>query len=138
MHKLVIENTSTTPEIILSPDDNIFSITGTSSPEDVRAMYYPVIKWIRIFVDSIIEGSSKVYGEDSPVKLSIDLQYFNSSSAKFLLDIITELKKIIEVNVPFVVQWFHDEEDSDLKEAGADISLLVGMEFSFVPKPRKK
>jgi hypothetical protein len=138
MQKLFIEKTRTTPEIILSPDDNIFSISGMSSPEDVRAMYYPVIEWIQIFVDDIIEGGVKIYGKDSPVKLHIDLQYFNSSSAKFLFDILTEFKRLSVANVPLVVEWFHDEEDTDLKEAGADISQLVGKEFTFVAKPKKK
>jgi len=136
MQKLFIEKTRTTPEIIFSPDENIFSISGMSSPEDVRAMYYPVIEWIQIFVDDVIEGGVKGYGKDSPVKLHIDLQYFNSSSAKFLFDIITELKRVSKANVPLVVEWLHDEEDTDLKEAGADISLLAGMEFIFVPKPK--
>ena len=138
MQKLFIEKTRTTPEIILSPDENIFSISGMSSPEDVRAMYYPVIEWIQIFVDDIIEGSVKVYGKEFPVKLNIDLQYFNSSSAKFLFDIITELKRLSAANVPLIVEWLHDEEDTDLKEAGADISLLVGMEFTFVAKPKEQ
>lgn len=138
MQKLFIEKTRTTPEIILSPDENIFSISGISSPEDVRAMYYPVIEWIQIFVDEIIEGTLKVYGKGFPVKLHIDLQYFNSSSAKFLFDILTELKRLAHANVPIVVEWFHDEEDNDLKEAGVDISQLVGMEFIFVAKPKKQ
>ena len=136
MQKLFIEKTRTTPEIILSPDENIFSISGMSSPEDVRAMYYPVIEWIQIFVDDIIEGAVKVYGKDFPVKLHIDLQYFNSSSAKFLFDILTELKRLTNVNVPLVVEWLHDAEDIDMKEAGSDIAQLVGMEFMYVPKPK--
>jgi histidinol phosphatase-like PHP family hydrolase len=37
--------------------------------------------------------------------------------------------------LPVKVEWYYDEEDSDMKEAGADISLLVGMEFTYIPKP---
>jgi len=136
MQRLFIEKTRMTPEIILSPDENIFRISGMSSPEDVRAMYYPVIEWIQIFVDDIIEGVVKVYSKDSPVKLHIDLQYFNSSSAKFLFDILTELKKLSAVNVPLVVEWFHDVEDIDMKEAGSDIAQLVGIDFQYIPKPK--
>lgn len=136
MQKFYIEKTRTTPEIKFSPDENIFSISGISSPEDVRAIYYPVIEWTKIFVDDIIEGAVKVYSSENPVRLHIDLSYFNSSSAKFLFDIITELKRLSAANVPLVVEWFHDEEDTDLKEAGADISQLVGMEFIYVPKPK--
>jgi len=94
MQKLYIEPTSLTPEIKFSPDENIFVISGISSPEDVRALYYPVIDWIRTFVDDIMGGTVKVYHKDSPLKMHVDLSYFNSSSAKFLFDIFSELKRL--------------------------------------------
>ena len=136
MQKLFIEKTRSTPEIILSPDENIFSISGMSSPEDVRAMYYPVIEWINIFVDDIIEGAVKAYSRDNPVRLHIDLSYFNSSSAKFLFDILTELKRLALANVPVVIVWLYENEDIEMKEAGVDLAELVGMEFMYVPKPK--
>jgi hypothetical protein len=134
MQKFYIEKTKITPEIKFFPDENIFSIKGVSSPEDVRALYYPVIEWIKIFIDDIIEGTVKVYSKENPVKLNIDLSYFNSSSAKFLFDILSELKRLSLLEIPVVVEWLHDPEDLDLKDAGEDIALLVGMEFVFVPK----
>jgi hypothetical protein len=127
-----------TPEINFSPDENIFLISGVSSPEDVRALYYPVIEWIKIFVDDVIEGVVKVFNKESPVKLRIDLSYFNSSSAKFIYDILSELKRLNLSKIPVVVEWLHDPEDSDMKDAGADIALLVGMEFTFIAKPKKE
>jgi hypothetical protein len=63
-----------------------------------------------------------------------DLVYFNSSSAKFLYDIFIELKRLIPLGIPVIVEWFYDEEDIDLKEGGMDIALLAEMEFLFIPK----
>ncbi len=136
MQKLYIEPTDATPEINFSPDENIFIIHGISSPEDVRALYYPVIEWIRTFVDDIIEGTVKVFHKSSPVRMHIDLTYFNSSSAKFLFDIFSELKRLKSSEVPVVVEWLHEDEDVDMKEAGSDIADLVEMEFTYVIKPR--
>jgi hypothetical protein len=136
MQKLYIKPTDLTPEINFSPDENIFVIRGVSSPEDVRALYYPVIEWIKIFVDDIIEGTVKVFHKDSPVRMHIDLSYFNSSSAKFLFDIFTELKRLKSSEVPVVVEWLHEDEDLDMREAGSDIAELVEMEFTFVIKPK--
>ncbi|MCU0462265.1 MAG: DUF1987 domain-containing protein [Bacteroidales bacterium] len=138
MQKLHIEKTRTTPEIKFSPEEKIFFIRGVSSPEDVRAMYYPVIEWTRIFVDDIVEGALKEFGKGSPVILDIDLSYFNSSSAKFLFDILTELKRLFASEVPVVVEWMYDIEDTDMKDAGADIAQLVEMEFVYIPKPKKE
>lgn len=61
MQKLYISPTTTSPEIHFSPDENIFLIRGTSSPEDVRAMYYPVIEWVKLFVDNIIDGEHNIF-----------------------------------------------------------------------------
>jgi hypothetical protein len=60
--------------------------------------------------------------------------YFNSSSAKFFYDIFLELKRLVPLGIPFIVEWFYDEEDIDLREAGSDIALLVGLEFLYIPK----
>jgi len=136
MQRLFIKETDTTPEINFSPDENIFILRGKSSPEDVRAMYYPVIKWVKIFVDDILEGEYKKYSSENPLKMQADLEYFNSSSAKFFYDIFSELKRLSTNNIPVIVEWFYDEEDIDQKEAGSDIALLVEMEFVFVPKKR--
>ena len=137
MQKLYIESTPTTPEVRFSPAENIFSIKGTSSPEDVRAMYYPVIEWIKIFVDDVLEGELTLFSSDNPVRFQCDLEYFNSSSAKFLFDIFSELKRLQSKEIGVDVEWYYDAEDGDQKEAGADIAILVEMEFIFIAKTRQ-
>ena len=134
MQKLYIGPTQSTPEINFSPAENIFIIRGTSSPEDVRALYYPVIEWLRIFVDDVLEGELPQYSLENPVRLQTDLEYFNSSSAKFLFDIFTELKRLLTKNVRLNIEWYYDREDLDQKEAGTDISLLVELDFTFIQK----
>lgn len=136
MQKLYISPTLTSPEINFSPDEDIFLIRGTSSPEDVRALYYPVLDWLRLFVDNIIKGEDNKYSSAVPLKFQADLDYFNSSSAKFLFDIFLELKRITTIGIPVIVEWFHEEEDIDLKEAGNDIALLADMEFTYISKNR--
>lgn len=134
MHKLYISPTSSSPEINFSPEENIFLIRGTSSPEDVRALYYPVIEWVNSFINNILEGKNKRYTPENPLKFQADLAYFNSSSAKFFYDIFYELKRLIPAGIPVVVEWHYDEEDIDLKEAGKDIASLAGMEFTYILK----
>jgi hypothetical protein len=136
MKRLYIEKTAITPEINFSPEKNIFILKGNSSPEDVRALYYPVIEWIKIFVDDAIDGEFKNITPDNPLKMQADLDYFNSSSAKFFYDIFTELKRLAANNIAVIVEWYYDQEDMDQKEAGSDIALLVEMDFVFISKVR--
>ncbi len=134
MQELYIPPTNITPAVRFSPQEKIFLIRGVSSPEDVRAMYYPVIEWFKSYINELLEDKNANYTSDSPLRLEIDLQYFNSSSAKFLYDIFLELNRLTPAGIPFIVEWYYEEEDIDLKEAGSDIALLLGMEFSYVSK----
>ena len=134
MEKLYIRPTGTTPEVNFSPGDKTFFIRGISSPEDVRAMYYPVIEWIKEYINEIVVAKESNYNPESPLKFTTELAYFNSSSAKFLYDIFMEIKRLIPYGIPFVVEWVYEEEDIDLKEAGADIALLTEMDFSYISK----
>lgn len=136
MRKLHIQPTRNTPEIILDPDNNTFLMRGHSSPEDVRGLYYPVIEWLKIFVDDIIEGEYTRYNYENPVKLQIDLTYFNSSSAKFIFDILSELKRLNSGNKAFLTEWFYDEDDPDMKEAGEDFQGIAETKFIFISKPK--
>jgi hypothetical protein len=138
MQKLHIKPTDITPEIHFSPKENIFIIRGVSSPEDGRALYFPVIEWIREYINELMEIEHNRYTSDFPLRFRTDLLYLNSSSAKFLYDIYLELKRLIPFGIPFVVEWLYDEEDIDLKEAGSDIALLAGLEFSYIEKQRDR
>lgn len=132
MQKLYFSPTRYTPEIILSPEDNIYVIRGTSSPEDVRALYYPVIEWFKNFSAEVMGKSS--FNLQNPMRFTFDLRYFNSSSAKFIYDILTELKSLRASGLPVIIEWYYEEEDLDLKEAGHDISSIAEIEFTFIEK----
>ena len=136
MQELYLPPTATSPEILFSPEEKVFSIRGISSPEDVRGIYYPVIEWLKNYVNSLLESKSTVYSSNVPLKLQVDLEYFNSSSAKFLYDILLELKRLIASGIHVAVEWIYDEEDTDLQETGSDIATLVEMDFTYVPKTR--
>lgn len=134
MEKLYIPSTSTTPEVNFSPRDNIFFIRGISSPEDVRAMYYPVIEWIKEYINELLGAKESTYTQEAPLRFITELAYFNSSSAKFLYDIFMEIKRLASVGIPYIVEWVYEEEDIDLKEAGNDIALLADMDFLYISK----
>jgi hypothetical protein len=134
MQKFHLQQTPIIPEIYLSPEENIFIIRGTSAPEDVRSIYYPVIEWMREFTDELINENSKKYTTEDPLRFRIDLAYFNSSSAKFLYDILLELKKLSTSEIPAIVEWCYEAEDVDMIEAGEDIAELAEMNFTYIPK----
>ena len=136
MKTLSLKATHNTPRIYFSPSESRFEIMGKSAPEDVRGLYYPVIAWVNEFIKET--KSNNPFTRENPLILSLDLDYFNSSSAKFLYDIITGLKELKAGGVPLIVEWHYEHDDSDLREAGEDMAVLSQIEFKFCPEEREK
>ena len=134
MNKLHIEQTELTPEIVLDPGEKKFHIKGNSRPEDVRELYYPVIEWLAESRHLLQNDGHSVYTEEDPLIVQFYLTYFNSSTAKFLYDIIHEIRNIKEDGVPVEVTWQYDEVDSDMLEAGEDLSYLAEFDFIYLKK----
>jgi len=134
MENLFIPSTPTTPEIRFSLEENIFSVSGKSMPEDVRELYSPAIDWIKQLADNLIDGKTKKFSAENPFRFQFDLKYFNSSSAKFLYDILIEVKRLHLSSIPVIVEWHYEVDDQDLLEAGNDLSILVKMEFTYMPE----
>jgi len=106
-----------------------------SAPEDVRALYYPVIEWMNKFHEEVLSGNYKTFTDTNALVFKIDLNYFNSASAKFLFDILLALKKVADAGISTIIEWYYEEDDIDMKEAGEDISELVEMELKYIIKP---
>ncbi len=134
MKSFIHKATDLTPEIILAPEENKFIISGKSAPEDVRGLYYPVLEWMEEFVAGVRKNNQ--YSEKNQLRLRLDLEYFNSSSAKFLFDIFVHLRDLNSDGIPVDIEWYYDEEDTDLREAGEDLSLLCELPFKYFPKTR--
>ncbi len=133
MERLEINKTEFSPEIILDHDKKTFSIKGNSRPEDVRELYFPVIEWMhnyRLF----LKKAGSYYSDSDPLIFEFDLEYFNSSTAKFLYDIVEALKQIKEDGVSIEIAWLWDKEDTDMKEAGEDLSYLSEIDFAYITR----
>ena len=133
MNKLHIEQTELTPEIVLDPGNKEFHIKGNSRPEDVRELYYPVIEWLAEYRHFLQNDGNSVYTEDDPLIVQFYLAYFNSSTAKFLYDIIHEIRNIKEDGVPVEVTWHYDEDDFDMYEAGKTYEASINIPTTLVP-----
>jgi hypothetical protein len=135
MEKLYIAPTEFSPEIILAPYDNIFRINGCSRPENVREIYDPVVQWLSDYKNKLMNDNSE-YNDYHPFTLQLDLEYFNSSTAKFLFDIVMIMKSIKEEGIPVAINWFYDSDDYDCREAGEDLAILAEIDFTYIEKPQ--
>ena len=126
MDKIILEPTKKTPRVIIDPDKYFIEMSGNSLPENVRDFYYPLIEKVKTVTDT--------WEKVSPDKIifSIKLNYFNSASAKFLYDMISSVVKLKNSNIPVNVDWYFEEGDYDMKEAGEELSEMMEYPFNYI------
>jgi len=131
MQKIIIKKTDRTPEVIIDAEGGVFSIEYDSRPEDVRKFYYPIIEKLKSILKNFQESSNLSYFNDNPFEFTFKMGYFNSSSAKFLLDILNIVKSFNDTGIKVVVNWYYYEDEDDMKEAGEDFSDFCGVDFNY-------
>jgi hypothetical protein len=130
MRKLIIEQTASSPRVILDPDRNIFEIAGESRPPDVTGFYNEILQWIEEY--SIYLG--KAQPVKSPVIFNLDFEYFNSSSAKYILDFCKQIGTVRSKGKDVAVKWHYEKNDMDMLEVGREMSRMAKIPFEYVQK----
>jgi hypothetical protein len=133
MRKLIIEQTSNSPKVILDPDENHFEISGESRPPDVIAFYSEILNWF----DDYSSYLGRLKDDIKPVVFNFDFEYYNSSSAKFLLDFCKKVSALQLKGQDITVKWRYEENDIDMLEAGREMSKISKMPFEYVQKDIK-
>jgi len=128
MEKLIIGPTVFTPRVILDHEEHFLEIAGESRPQDVREFYGPVIKWINDFSENLVRTGDK----KKSVILNFNFDYFNSSSAKCILDICKILARLRAQGIDASVKWYYVKDDADMLEAGREMSQIVSLPFEFI------
>ncbi len=110
-----------TPEIDFNKNGNL-KIKGRSIHEDPDEFYTYVAEWVENYCKS---------PADSTI-LDVELEYFNSGSAKFILIILQLLTSQIESDKSLVINWYYEHGDDDILERGQYYSSLLNTDFIFI------
>ena len=103
MQDLFIERTDTLPSIELKTDGKI-KLEGRALPENAHQFFEPLIAW------------AKEYSNED-IQIDINLEYFNTSVSKQLLDFL----KVFEdnpANKRITIVWHYEEGDDEMLESG--------------------
>lgn len=126
-----IEGTKATPSIHIDVNSREFEIAGCSRPENVREFYMPVINWFENAVNNTGEIKSKVDDEEV-LNFDFKLSYFNSASAKFILDILLYINQIHSEGINIKINWYYEEGDEDMRDVGEELAEMVDFEFKYI------
>ncbi len=119
MEDLILEGTAKTPTIDFKSSGELL-IKGRSIPENSIEFYKPLIDWISNYSDNPKENTI----------VNIQLEYFNTSSSKCILDVFKKLESIDDSSVS--IKWYYEEDDEDMLEAGEDYEAIIDLTFEMI------
>jgi hypothetical protein len=122
MTALQLEGTPKTPSVNFDPSTGLLELKGRSIPENSIDFYRPLIDWI------------DKYGRNPQQKtaLHVQLEYFNTSSSKCILDVFKKLESIRAEGNEVTVLWHYEADDGDMLEAGEDYSGIINVPFKMI------
>ncbi len=133
MNTLFLEPTEYSPRVKFAPDEHCLEITGISRPEDVIGFYEPLLQRINQYLE-LLDAMDIEERKDIIVTLIFNLEYINSASSKYLLQVISLFKQLREKNVEVEVYWYYEDPDDQILEDGEDLSEVLKVPFRFIAR----
>jgi SiaC family regulatory phosphoprotein len=112
--KLAIAPTTRSPQIEFDFETGRFLLRGESYPEDAARFFGPLLQAVQDFIAS---------GPEGEVVFDLSLAYFNSSTAKALMNLFEMLERAAGRGTRVVVNWHFAADDDAMREFGEDFSL---------------
>lgn len=119
MDDLKLEGSAKTPVVEFNSKGELL-LKGRSIPENSIEFYKPIVEWIDAYGQSV----------NSTTVLSVQLEYFNTSSSKCILDVFKKLESLAGTEVS--VKWYYEEDDEDMLEAGEDYEAIIDLPFEMI------
>jgi SiaC family regulatory phosphoprotein len=122
MELINIQSTPLTPSIKIDSKQGKLEIKGISIPENANDFFKPLIESLDRYSSS--PGSS--------IQADIQLVYFNTKSAWYILRILRCLEEKHRQGYQVVVNWYYEKEDQDMFETGEDFQAVVNLTFNMI------
>lgn len=122
MEHLKIEGSKQSPYVDFNADTGKLELSGRSIPENSFEFYNPLLEWLMEYAQN-----------PKPLTiLKVYLEYFNTSSSKYILEVLKKLKEVLKADGAEVkVEWCYDEDDEEMMETGEDYEDVTGLEFDY-------
>ncbi len=129
MKPLKIDAAIDSPEVNFDSTTNIFSISGISHPENAKDFYIDIINWLEEYYEEIKDKN------DTKIILDFNFKYINSSSYKYLREIMKRIANFRNNGINVEVIWNYHEEDEDLLNEGMVLFELpeINLPYRCIP-----
>lgn len=123
MEPLKIHERNLLPLVYFDKAQSVFLIEGKSIPEDSADFYSVAFKWLKEY-----------FKEPNPETiLDIKLNYYNSSSAREIANLLKYLDEMYQKDINIKVNWIYNPDDEIMKENGEDFGILFSLPINIIP-----
>jgi hypothetical protein len=117
-----------TPEVIFNCEALTFDFAGNSYSEWGAAWFYnPLLSWL----ENVYKWIEKQETDRSPFVFKFQINYIDSSSAKFLHKVIKVIEQI-HTKIPCKVIWMYDAWDTETEMLGQDLQSVCSINIQIV------
>ena len=111
-----------TPSVDFNEEEGVLQLKGRSIPENSIEFFKPLIDWVESYARN----------PKNETKVHVQLEYFNTSSSKCILDLFKKLENIRNTGHEVKVLWHYEEDDEDMMEAGEDYKAIINVPFEMI------
>jgi hypothetical protein len=122
MDAILIEGTPKTPDVSFDHSNGALLLKGRSIPENSIEFYRPLVEWLENYSSS----------PQQKTVCNIQLEYFNTSSSKCLLDLFKKMEDMSKSGNEIIINWYYEEDDEDMLEAGEDYQSIINVPFKMI------
>lgn len=122
MKNIALSSTSSTPSILFTPSEGKLEIRGRSIPENSIEFYKELLDYIDEYIDN----------PHKTTEVIIQLEYYNSSSAVCILNLLRKLKQLTKKGHQVSIEWLYEEEDEDTYNAGKNFQGVLEIPIKLI------
>ncbi|GAB2944370.1 DUF1987 domain-containing protein [Aquaspirillum soli] len=113
MQSIRIPAAERTPEVEFDFASGRLSLAGESYPEDTAAFFGPLQQALHDYLTTAPAAT---------IEFDLRMVYFNSSSAKALMNLFRLLEEQATRGLAITIRWWYHEEDETMLESGEDFA----------------
>ena len=122
MDILELEATANTPSIKFYPGRGKLEIKGHSISENSAKFYRPLLESIEKYLFKPV----------SPTVVNLHFEYFNTSSAKCIIELLKKLEGLPQKGIKVEVNWHYKADEPSMYHAGIDYKSILTLDFNLV------
>jgi|SRR6056297_2325174 len=122
MEDIFLKKTFNSPLVEFSASSGELNMEGRSIPEDPGEFFERLIDWLNEYFNDPADETV----------MNIKLEYINSGSSKYMLELLRILKENHAKGHKVLVKWFFEEGDESIEELGQHYEQTMQIPFEII------